>query len=518
MVAAKPRGLSHRFFGLSLATALSRVSGFGRDVVLFGSLGTSGASAAFLFAFTLPHLFRRLLGEGALASALIPIFSQEFHRRGREAALRLLQQVFSWATLLLTGLLLLGAALFWGLGHIPNLEEHRVLGFRLALVLLPFALFICLTALATAALNVLGHFFLAATPAIWLNLCLIASLLVSNACGWEALTKVYVLSSAVLLGGLLPLLLLLGQLRQQGWCWRWDFRPSPALVELKSLFLPGLLGAAVVQLNLAISRCLAFSLQANAVSLLYLAERLIDLPLGIFVITLTTLFFPQMSRSSAARCDEDFWQEARRGLLGALFVSVPAALGLGLLGSEILQMLFVWGQFRTGDVLSALPVLRIFTLALPFCALSSFLTRIHHAKKDMRVPLRASAYAFGINLSLSFLLLHPLQVRGLAWAHVLAVFFQTGYLGMHLRPPGFSPKKLVEPIGGILLSAAGMGGFLLLFRRRGFFADNLSRPQHAGRLFLLILLGMLVYFALLSLWNFRRRRVFPRRPMRGLRH
>ncbi|MDR2377259.1 MAG: polysaccharide biosynthesis C-terminal domain-containing protein, partial [Puniceicoccales bacterium] len=365
-----------------------------------------------------------------------------------------------------------------------------------------------------------GHFFLAATPAIWLNLCLIASLLISNTCGWGALTKVYVLSAAALLGGLLPLLLLLGQLRQQGWRWRWDFCPSPALAELKGLFLPGLLGAAVVQLNLAFSRCLAFSLQANAISLLYLAERLIDLPLGIFVVTLTTLFFPQMSRSSATRCAEGFWQEARHGLMGVLLISVPAALGLGLLGREIIQMLFVWGQFRTGDVLAALPVLRIFTLALPFCALSSFLTRIHHAKKDMRVPLRASAGAFGINLSLSLLLLHPLQVRGLAWAHVLAVFFQTGYLGSRLRPPGqsFSLKSLVGPIRGILFSAAGMGGLLLFFRRRGFFIENLSRPQHAGRLFLLILIGILVYFALLSLWNFRRLRVFLRRPMRGLRH
>ncbi|MDR3143673.1 MAG: murein biosynthesis integral membrane protein MurJ [Puniceicoccales bacterium] len=511
-------GLPHRFFGLSLATALSRVSGFGRDIVLFGTLGTSTASAAFLFAFTLPHLLRRLLGEGALASALIPIFSQEMHREGRKSAFRLLQQVFSWATLILTGLLLLGAALFWGLGHIPSLEEHQALGFRLAMLLLPFALFICLTALVTAALNVLGHFFLAATPAIWLNLSLISSLLVSNAFGWKAHTKVYVLSAAVLLGGLIPLLLLMGQLRQQGWRWRWDFRPSLALAELKSLFLPGLLGAAVVQLNLAASRFLAFSLQANSIALLYLAERLIDLPLGIFVIALTSLFFPQMARSSATRCDEDFWQAARCGLIGVLLISVPAALGLGLLGREIIQTLFVWGQFQAGDALSALPVLRIFSLALPFCALSSFLTRIHHAKKDMRVPLRASACAFGINLSLSLLLLNSFQVRGMAWAHVLAVFFQTGYLASHLRPLGFPPQRLARPIGGILLSSAGMGGLLLFFQRNGLFADNLSRMQHAGRLFSLILIGILVYCALLSLWNFRWLRILLRRQRQGLRH
>jgi len=494
-------GLSRKFCEVALATGLSRLSGFLRDVVLFGTLGTSDLSAAFLFAFTLPNLLRRLLGEGALSSALIPIFSQEYCHKDRPAAFRLLHQVFSRTTLLLMGILLPGAGLLWGLAHLPGLEERHYLGFRLALFLLPFAPLICLTALTAAALNGLGHFFRAATPALGLNLCLILGLWISGLAGGGMYAQICGLVGGVLLGGLLPLCLLMGQLRRQGWHWRWDWDSSPALVELQKLFLPGLAGAAVLQLNLAVSRLLAFALRTDAIPLLYIAERLVDLPLGLFVVTLTTLFFPQMSRSAVLHREEEFAKQSRQGLELVLLISVPAAVGLGLLGREILQMLFAWGQFRARDVTSALPVLRIFALSLPFSALSIFLTRICHARKNTRLPVRISLGAFAINLSLTLLLLRRFQVPGMAWAHVLATLFQSICLGLRLRSTGtrISLRTSLKPVGGILLSSALMGIVLAVFLKNGFFPINLSRTRHALRLLTLIVFGMGTYFATLFL-------------------
>jgi putative peptidoglycan lipid II flippase len=292
------------------------------------------------------------------------------------------------------------------------------------------------------------------------------------------------------------------------------------LQELQKLFLPGLIGAAVAQLNLAVSRILAFSLQANAISLLYIADRLIDLPLGIFVITLTTLFFPQMSRSSATQQDEEFFQYSLRGILSVLVISMPAAVGLCLLGKEILSVLFAWGQFQVRDVASAVPVLRIFSVALPFYALSTFLTRIYHAKKNTQWPVKASFCAFMVNLLLILLFMPYFQVLGIAWANALAVIFQAFYLRLRLPRIGikFPFRMLVKPLVGILVSSICMGGVLLLFLPYDLFVRNSSKIHHACGLFLLIFIGIGVYFATLSLWNRYFMPIFLRKPIKGLCH
>jgi putative peptidoglycan lipid II flippase len=513
-------GLSRKFCGVSLITTFSRLSGFARDVILLATFGTSALGAAFLFAFTLPNLFRKLLGEGALTSALIPIFSQEYHRKGHEAAFLLLNQVLSRATLVLMGIVLGGMGLLWSLGHVPSLEDRWYWGFQLAIILLPFTYFVCLTALLAAVLNVLGHFFWAATPSLWVNISMIASLLVVNFFQCETFVKVYCLSASVLVGGLVPMFLLARQLRRQSWILRWDFSSSSALHELQKLFLPGLAGAAVIQLNLAISRILAFSLQTNAISLLYIAERLIDLPLGIFVVAVTTLFFPKMSRSSAIRCDEEFFRQSLQGILSVLVISVPAAVGLSILGHDILLVLFAWGQFHPEDVASALPVLRILAMALPFYALSTFFTRMYHAKKNMRVPVRSSFYAFVINLSWILLFMRHFRVLSIAWANTLAVVFQTIYLRSQWRSLDvkFPIRAFRKPIAGILVAAASMGGILMLWLKWGIGMQNLSRSYHACWLFFLIFMGMSIYFIILALWNHGwMRRFRPNRPT-GLRH
>ncbi|MDR0445075.1 MAG: murein biosynthesis integral membrane protein MurJ [Puniceicoccales bacterium] len=492
---------SRKFFGISFITSFSRLFGLVRDVVMFATFGTSLFGAAFLFAFTLPNLFRRLLGEGALTSALIPIFSQEYHQKDREAAFQLFNQVLSWAILLLVGLVVAGMLLLWALSGISGLEERWSLGFRLAIILMPFMFFICLTALFSAILNVLGCFFLAAAPAIGLNVAMIASLVMANCCGFEPAVKVYCLSGGVLLGGIIPMVTLVMQLRRQCWHWRLDLGPSSALKEVRRLFLPGLGGAAITQCNVAISRMLAFSLQTNAISLLYMANRLIELPLGIFIIAITTLFFPRMARSFAVRNDAEFVQQCERGVLSVLVISIPSAMGLYVLAKPILLTLFSWGQFRAVDVASALPILRIFSLALPFYALSTFLTRVYHARKNTRLPVKASLCAFGVNLSLTLWWMHAFGVQGIAWANTLAVVFQTFYLQQRLSSLGmeFSLRVLGRPMVGIMIATAIMGATLWVASGCRFCFQNASRAQHMGLLVWFILMGVGLYLSILAI-------------------
>jgi putative peptidoglycan lipid II flippase len=492
---------SRKFLGISFITSFSRLLGLMRDIVMFATFGTSLFGAAFLFAFTLPNLFRRLLGEGALTSALIPIFSQEYHQKDREAAFQLFNQVLSWAILLLIGLMVLGMLLLWALSGISGLEERWLLGFRLAIVLMPFMFFICLTALFSAILNVLGCFFLAAAPAIGLNVTMIVSLLFANCFGLEPVVKVYCLSGGVLLGGIIPMVLLMMQLRRQFWHWRLDLGPSLALKEVQRLFLPGLGGAAIVQCNVAISRMLAFSLQTNAISLLYMANRLIELPLGIFIIAITTLFFLRMARSFAVRNDAEFIQQCERGVLAVLAVSIPSAVGLYVLARPILLTLFSWGQFRATDAASALPVLRIFSLALPFYALSTFLTRVYHARKNTRLPVKASLCAFGVNLSLTLWWMSAFGVQGIAWANTLSVVLQTLYLQQRLGSLGmeFSLRVLMRPIMEIMTATSIMGATLWIFSKYRFCLQNASRAQHVGLLAWLILMGIGLYLGILVL-------------------
>ncbi|NCG09218.1 MAG: murein biosynthesis integral membrane protein MurJ, partial [Verrucomicrobia bacterium] len=266
---------------VSLPTIGSRVLGLVRDIFLFASLGAGVWSSAFVLAFTLPNLFRRVLGEGALTSAFIPVFSGSLERGGKAGAFDFFNRVFLRMCLILAVLVLAGALLLKGLTVAGFLSGRWALSANLAVWLLPYSFFICLAALVTAALNVLGRFFVAASTPIFLNLCMIGSLLLGIQFAEDAGGIVAFLCGGVLFGGLLQLALPLLDLKRAGW------RPQPmqangeAMGELWQLLLPGLLGAAVLQVNILVSRLLAYGLNEGAAAVLYMSGRLMEVPLGV---------------------------------------------------------------------------------------------------------------------------------------------------------------------------------------------------------------------------------------------
>jgi putative peptidoglycan lipid II flippase len=445
---------------VSLSTVGSRVLGLARDVLLFAFLGASAINSAFIFAFTLPNLFRRLLGEGALSSAVVPVFSSEYEGNGKEAAFRFLNQALTWVLVLLISLVILGSVTLFGIGYWDGLEERWYLGFELGIIMFPYMIFVCLAAIIAAALNVFERFAVGALSQVWLNLSMIFFLGVLGALfGKTPMAQVYYLCAGVLVGGLLQVIIPVRTLILMGWRPKIDFEMSGSILELGKLVIPGLAGAVIFQVNSVVSQLLAFSLNDKSVSILYLANRLIEFPLGVFTIAVTTVLFPTIARLAAQRNMGELGREYKRGLRIIFAITIPSMMGLIVLHESILGLLFEWGRFDAKDVNLTAPILIIFSMALPFYSLSTFATRGFHALKDMKTPYRLAVYIFILNVVLSLTLMFPFGIVGLAGANVISAIVNAIVLQWLLerKERNFGHAGLGRELLKIVFSAGFMG-------------------------------------------------------------
>jgi len=489
---------------VSLSTVGSRLLGLLRDILIFAALGASLWNSAFILAFTLPNLFRRLLGEGALSSAIVPIFSDVLEREGRSGAFRFFNQVLARLLLALIVIISLGMLLLaWAAGG-SFLPERWATGAELAVWLLPYMLFICLAAIISAGLNLVGRFAVAASTPILLNLSMIGALAAGLWLDADVARVVYWLCGGVLLGGLLQLLFPAIDLIRQGWRPRLELQGGAALTELWQLFLPGLMGAAILQVNILISRLLAYSLDESAVSVLYLASRLMELPLGVFTIAVATVFFPLLAKALSNHDETAFSAAFLQGLRLVVGISVPAGIGLFVLGEPIIELLFLWGAFEKADVLATVPLLAIYGIGLPLYSAATFITRGLHASKDMRTPVRVAGYCLLINLFLGILLMQFWGAAGLAAANVLAALAQSWLLwrALSARRPGISCHALRPALSKVLIAGATMGLFCAL--AWSFLAGFDLNEKLSAALTVAVCVpgGAMVYLILLYLFRF----------------
>lgn len=489
------------FSRVSLFTLLSRILGLLRDILMFAGLGSGVASSAFIFAFTLPNLFRRLLGEGALMSSAIPVFAEVDSLKGRSAAFSLLNGILTrllLAVSVLTLLVWLGLGLA---GLIPGLEERWYLGFQLSTLLFPYVILICLSAIVCGMLQVMQRFSQPALTQVWLNLSMIAALLAGVMFLREGATaRVWLLSVSVVFGGFLQLIIPVWDLWRRDWKPQWALAKDPYVDKVVRLFLPGLLGAAIFQINVFVSRVLAFSLDDMAAGLLYIASRLVELPLGLFAIAISTVVFPQLARDAAIGNKAKFLDLYRHGLRMVFAVTLPAAVGLIVLAGPILVLLFEWGRFDANDVRNATPVVMAAAVGIPFFAWSTYLTRGFYAFQDMRAPVKFAAINLVVNLVLSIAGMIVLGAMGLALANSISsmihcLLLRRCFFRRHL-PDCKSPQILSLPL---VSAVALMGGFSAL----GWY--GLALLPFAGKtlaifgLLPLIGLSALLYLGLLAL-------------------
>ena len=460
---------------VALATVISRVLGLVREIAVAAYFGTAALNSAFVSAFTLPNLFRRLLGEGALTAAFVPTMSDELERRQRDGAFTLLSKVCTRLGLLTTFIVAGGMVFFANaeavlqllnrVGMSDETGRRLLLGADLAVILFPYMIFVCLAAAFSAACQILGRFTEPALSPIWLNLAIIAALLLGGGLELAPLKHMHLLCAGVLLGGFLQMIVPAGVLVGLGWKPRFDLRGDEKVTEIARLMGPMVIGSAIYLINIVVQRVVGLSLNDNAASVLNLSNRVMELPIGVFAAAVATVVFPLIARHAARGDHLALGIDYHKGMRLVLLLNIPAAAGLALLSEPITRVLFQRGAFQDSDTALMTPILAIYAAGLPFLSFTSLALRAFYALKDTATPVRAAALSFVTNLVLSIVAVRLGSTEALAAATNVAVLVQAVYLQVKLtrRTPGLGFAPLVVNLGKILIatvimSAAVWGG------------------------------------------------------------
>jgi putative peptidoglycan lipid II flippase len=443
-------------------TGLSRVLGFVRDMVTALFLGASFGADAFFVAFRIPNLLRRLFAEGALSAAFIPIYVETLRKDGHDEAERLARVMFTFATLVLAVVTALGVVLTPWLVRViapgfftdPAKFELTV---QLSRIMFPYIFFISLVALASGVLNSMGHFAAPAAAPVLLNVSMIGS--VAIFCTYMGVEPYYALAWGVVFAGLLQLALQIPFLFGMRIRVRPDFHfRMPALRRVGMLFVPAAFGGAVYQINVLVGTILASWLPQGGVSWLYYADRIVELPLGVFAVALGTAVLPSMSRQAADGDLDGLAHSVSFALRLIAFFAIPASVGLILLREPIITVLFQRGLFTAVDSRETADALLWYTVGLwAFCGLK-VVTQAFFSMKDTRTPLWVSIGAVAVNLVAGLLLMGPMKQGGLALATSLAAAFNVSILFAILVPRlgRFPIAEFGASMGRIIAASAVM--------------------------------------------------------------
>ena len=443
---------------VSFLTVVSRVLGLIRDQVAAAVFGTSVLYSAWLWAFSLPNLFRRLLAEGSLTAAFIPTIQEEIHGRGRDGAYALLSNVASWLLVTSAGIVAL-AMLVFSQSRLLGGAEKWHLGADLAVILFPYLCFICLAAAFNAMLNVMHRFTEPALSPIWLNLSMIGSLAGAGLhFAKTPMGELHWLSAGVLLGGFFQMAVPAAVLVRDGWRPRLDLTLSPWVRKIAAMMGPGLFGTAIYQINITVSRTLALHVSDAGTTLLFNSNRLMELPIGVFAIAVSTVVYPLIARHAVENKLDKMGEDFRKGLRLILVINVPAAVGLALLAHPIVRLLYQRGAWTSADSSSMATLVALFAIGLPFFSVVNLTVRAFYAVKDTATPVRIAAIDFVVNVVLSLILMHWMGLAGLVVASTTAIIVQTVLLERALRRklPGLTLVPLLPSAGKVLLSAGAM--------------------------------------------------------------
>ena len=469
--------------GTAAATLASRVLGLIRVKIEALTLGGGELASGWFLAFAVPNLFRRILGEGALGTALIPVIAEAEKEGGPERVRRELGVIFAalGAILALIVIVVSGAAMlgrFMTAGAAAGLgsSERMRIFLRLLPLLMPYAFFICLVGAIGAVLNYLRVFVLPALGALLLNIILIVTLAFAycrfNGGIGEIAAFLPKLASAVLLSGALQFILMVLLLRHYGRMpiFRRDaaVNPREILGRLFRLALPGMIGGSALQVSFLVDRGVAVWLGRQAVPALTYVDRLVDLPIGIFAISLGAVLMSSMGRAAAAGKHDELAGDLVFGLRHVYFICIPMAAGVVLFHEPMLKLLCLGGNYTMQDLDAARTVAIFYGAGIPFfCSIKAILPAFY-ARKHMIEPLIASLIAIAVNIVLNLALMIPLRQGGIALATVIASVVNNTILLSLLRRQGFRLPggELAKVFLRSLLTAAVTGGAAALIFQR----------------------------------------------------
>ena len=405
---------------MSIGTLICRFSGFIRDAVFARFLGTSPEFAAFIFAFTIPNLFRRLFGEGALNEAFVPYFNDKLEKQGLSKAFEVLNIILSVLLVSLSVISIIAV----GICFVLQIIFPDKLTFSLLPILIPYMIFVCGAGFLSGVLNSFEHFALPSYSALILNVLLIAGAFIAPNLTENTTNQVQILSAMVILAGVIQLFLNFPVLAKHGYQFKFKVAFNSLYVkELKVLLIPGLIGAGVYQLSVLTDRVIAyFFLGDAALSSLYYSERLVYLPIGIFAVALGAASLPMMSRAFSAGKEKDMEKALFYSLRHSIFLSMPCVIVFIFAGDLLIKLIFSGGAFDDESFKITYAVLLFYLPGIPAFASMKILRTGFFSRKDMKTPLKISAFCFLVNLILNICLIIPLQEKGLALATVLSSF------------------------------------------------------------------------------------------------
>ena len=489
-------------------TGISRILGFVRDMVLAWLLGAGILADAFIVAFRIPNLLRRFMAEGAVSVAFVPVFSEAKERDGLDKAFILARGVFTLLFLSLTALVIIGEIVAPALvaviapGFI-NAETFDA-AVHLTRIMFPYILLIGIVALFMGILNSLGHFSAPAGAPILLNIFMIGIPLVFHVMIPVFSSPADAFAWGVILGGVAQVILHVVPLKKLhvplGLTRNFY---HPRLRQVGKLMGVAAIGASVYQINVFVGTLLASLLATGSVSYLYYANRIVELPLGLFAFAVGNVMLPAMSAAHARGDISRLASLSGDSLSAVLMFTIPSTIGIMVLAEPIFAILFMRGAFTLQDSLLSAYALQMYALGLCAVGCSRILTQTLYSMQQAKIVVNVAWVTLGINVLLTLVLMRFMQHAGIALASSISVSLQVIILYRILAKKGIRlAGSLYGQYAKMIIAAAVMGGCLFPFLSMRFWLEGLS-IMSVVLLMACIVLGSIVYFGLLWIMGFR---------------
>jgi len=453
---------------MGAATLLSRLLGMVREMVYARFMGDGLVASAFFYAFQIPNLFRRLLGEGALTAAFIPMFKEKEIQEGEEAmwhvANATISALITTCAIAVTIIIVVSTAMLEGV----SLGIKAQLFFGLLRIMSPYVLMVCVAAVLMGILNTRGHFFIPALGATMLNVVMILSVfLIAPRFGVHLENKIYGLAVGILIAGVAQTLFQFPLLFKEGFRFRWvNPWKNKTVNKLIARILPGIVGVAAFQLNIILCNTIAFNEGSNIIASFNYAVRLMELPQGIFGISLATYMLPMLSGLAAEKKYGEFQSGLRQGMGYLIYANWIATIMTFVMATPIVRLLFEGNAFDANSTARTALALKCLIPGLVAFSLVNILARAFFALGDVKTPMRIAVFSLSCNLIFAFFLIPTYKQAGMGIANTLSALVNFGLIFYAIRRkfPNMKVNEMIQPTltvlgSGILAGLVAWGSW-----------------------------------------------------------
>jgi len=475
---------------IALSTFSSRILGFLRDMLMAAFFGANFATDAFFVAFRIPNFFRRLVAEGALTISFIPVYTDYLVTRGEEQALQLGQKMFTLQMGFILVLVLLGMIFS------PEIVNIFAIGFTdigtinlaigLTRIMFPYLFFVGFVAFSMGILNPHGYFFAPAFSPVLLNIGMISGIVFFSS---FFTVPIYGVTLGVLLGGLMQLVLQIPYLIKSGFKLKISFDLNdPGIRKVLALIGPAIFGMAIIQINTLVNTALASTLDSGSISYIYYSDRLTEMVLGVFIVSIGNVVLPEMSKMTALNDIDKLKNLYASAIKSALFLAIPAAVALMVAGFPFISVLFMRGKFTPDKAILTYHALLFASMGIPAVAILRITTPTFYSLKDTKTPVVTSSINLILNAILGYILMHTfLKHAGLTLSMSIAATVQTVVLVffLHKKIKGLPWKNILPAIFKNIVASLGMAAVI-------FFLMGKINWLTSGLLLRILFVGLIV--------------------------